>query len=237
MTKWRAYPAWTGRSHRRWYAHLLLAASVTLLLAGCGPYWAASGDTFVEYSGSDRGKVQACADFSAHSEHAASAEIPLYEVVTDIQVELADQVWEISGTTLLVKDDDEYLNWSCRVTVDVDARTMHAELVDTGPGQEVSVCGTTCSEPSRDSIDVEESDDLFNRDSSLPCIDLAAAVASPEDAEPLHATVRGDHEAPTRRFHGTLEVGSHAAYEWTCELSKAYDPWALDYVLTAFESR
>lgn len=113
---------------------------------------------------------------------------------------------------------------------------MHAELVETGPGQEVSVCGTTCSEPSRDSIGIEESDDVINRDRSLPCIDLAVAVASPEQAEPLRATVRGDHEAPSRRFHGTLEVGSHSAYEWTCELSKAYDPWALDYELTAFEA-
>ncbi|KRC62648.1 hypothetical protein ASE14_02125 [Agromyces sp. Root81] len=214
----------------------MLAASVALLMAGCAPYWAASGDTFVEYSGSDQGKVQACADFSADPEHGASTEIPLYEVVTDIQVERADRVWEISGTTLLAKDDDEYLDWSCRVSVDVDSRTMRAELVDTGPGQEVSVCGTTCSEPSRDSIDIEESDDLVNRDSSLPCIDLAAAVASPDRVEPLHATVRGDHDAPTRRFHGTLEVDSHAAYEWTCELSKAYDPWALDYVLTSFEA-
>ena len=141
MTKWRAFPARTGRSHPKRYGQLLLAASVTILMAGCGPYWAGSGDTFVEYSGSDRGKVQACADFSADSEHGASAEGPLYEVVTDIQVEPADHVWEISGTTLLVKDEDEYLDWSCRVTVDVDSRTMHAELVDVGPGQEVSSAG------------------------------------------------------------------------------------------------
>ena len=151
----------------------------------------------------------------------------MYEAATDIEVETAEQVWEISGTTLLVKDDDEYLDWSCRVTVDVDSQTMHAELVDIGPGPEVSVCGRTCSEPSSDSIDIEESDDLFNRESSLPCIDLAAAVASPAQADPMHATVRGDHDAPTRRFHGTLQVGTHTAYEWTCELSKAYDPWAL----------
>lgn len=90
MKKWRAYPTRAGRSYRKRYEQLLPAASVTLLMAGCAPYWAASGDAFVEYSGSDRGKVQACADFSAGSEHGASTEIPLYEVVTDIQVEPAD---------------------------------------------------------------------------------------------------------------------------------------------------
>jgi len=41
-------------------------------------------------------------------------------------------------------------------------------------------------------------------------------------------------DAPTR-FHGTLEVGSQASYQWACQLSKAYDPWSLDDELTALE--
>lgn len=235
MTKRRVGPARTGRSHRLWFGRLLPAASVVVLMAGCSPYWAASGDTFVEYSGIDRGKVQACADFSAQPEHQASEGMPLYVVVTDIDVARTDGAWDITGTTLLVNEDDEYLVWSCRVTIDADRRSMHAELADIEPGQEVALCGTACSAPSHGSIDIE-SDDSYGTRSSVPCIDLAAAVASPpEQAGPVRATVRGDHDAPTRRFHGTLEVGSHAAYQWTCELSKAYDPWALDYELTAFE--
>ncbi|MDQ0894863.1 hypothetical protein [Agromyces ramosus] len=213
----------------------LPAASIVVLLAGCSPYWAASGDTFVEYSGSDRGKVQACADFSANSEHQASAGIPLYVVVTDIDVAQMDGAWDITGTTLLVNDHDEYLAWSCRVTIDAESRSMHAQLMTTRPGQELPLCGNACSAPTHGSIEIEFGDSLHSP-SSLPCIDLAAAVASPPDhARPIRATVRGDHDAPTRRFHGTLEVGSRAAYQWTCELSKADDPWALDYELTAFE--
>jgi len=218
------------------FGRLLPAASLAVLMAGCSPYWAASGDTFVEYSGSDRGKVQACADFSAQPEHQTSQGMPLYVVVTDIDVKPSDGAWEVTGTTLLVNEDDEYLAWSCRVTFDAESRSMHAELVNIGPGTEVPLCGTECSAPSQGSIDIELGDSYQAR-SSVPCIDLAAAVASPpEEAGPVRATVRGDQDAPTRRFHGTLEVGSHKAYQWTCELSKAYDPWALDYELTAFES-
>jgi hypothetical protein len=214
---------------------LLPAASVTVLMAGCSPYWAASGDTFVEYSGSDRGKVQACADFSAQPEHQASDGMPLYIVVTDLNVESTDGVWEVTGTTVVVNEDDEYLDWSCRVAYDADSRSLHAELVNIGPGREVPLCGPTCSAPSQGSIDIELGDSYHTR-SAVPCIDLAAAVASlPEQAGPVRATVRGDHDAPTRRFHGTLEVESHTAYQWSCELSKAYDPWVLDYELTAFE--
>ncbi len=236
MMKGRGRPARAERSLPVRLSWLLpAAASIAILMAGCGPYWAASGDTFVEYSGSDRGKVQACADFSDHPEHGSGTEMPLYGVVTDIDVESADGAWEFSGTTLLVKDDDEYLAWSCRVTVDVASRSMHAELVDIEPGPEVPVCGRACSEPSEDSIAIENADDLWNFESSLPCVDLAAAVASAEPAGHARATVSGDHNAPTRRFHGTLEIGSHAAYAWTCELAKAHDPWALDYTLTAFE--
>ena len=182
-------------------------------MAGCSPYWGASGETFVEYSGIDQGKVYACAEFSTDPVHRRSTELPRYVVVADIDVTPPiDGAWEISGTTKFVVDEgDEYLAWSCRVELDPNARSMHAEPVDIGPGQEVPLCGSACSEPSDGSIEIE-SVGSYGTSNSLPCIDIAAAVASPPDqAGPLRATVREDHDAPSRRFHGTLEVDSTAA--------------------------
>ncbi|RXZ71880.1 hypothetical protein [Agromyces albus] len=218
---------------------LLWSAASVALMAGCSSYWGASGDTFVEYSGIDQGKVQACANFSADPEHRNGPGMSLYIVVADIEVvSPIDGAWEISGTTKIVDEgggDPEYLAWSCRVTIDADARSMHAELVDTGPGQEVPLCGPSCSAPSRDSIEIE-SDNTYDPDSWLPCIDIVAAVVSPpEQTGPPRVTVRSDHDAPSRRFHGTFEPPSQAAYQWTCQLPKAYDPWSLDYELTALE--
>jgi hypothetical protein len=133
------------------------------------------------------GKVQACADFSAQPEHQASEGLPLYVVVTDIDVEPTDGAWDVTGTTLLANEDDEYLAWSCRETFDADSRSMHAEPVNIRPGKEVPLCGTECTAPSQGSIAIELGDSYHARN-SVPCIDLAAAVASPlERAGPVRA--------------------------------------------------
>jgi hypothetical protein len=213
------------------------AASVSVLLVGCAPYWGASGGTFVEYSGADTGKVETCADFSTHPEHRSTSKVPLYAVVGDIDVvSPIEGTWEVSGTTKFVIDDgDEYLAWSCEVVIDPDTRTMHAALVDTGPGAEFPLCGATCSAPSAESIKID-SESLPGYATSLACLDLVAAIAAPtEQTGRIKATMKGDHDAPTRRFHGTLKPGPLATYQWTCELNRAHDPWALDYELTLLE--
>ena len=216
---------------------LLSAASVTVLLVGCAPYWAASGGTFVEYSGADKGKVETCADVSAHPEHRTTSQVPAYTVVGDIDVvSRIEGTWEVSGTTKFVIDDgDEYLAWSCEVAIDPDTRTMHAALVDTGPGAEFALCGATCSAPSADSIKID-SERLPGNVTSLACIDLVAAIAAPTtQTGHLEATMKGDRDAPTRRFHGTLKSGQLTAYQWTCQLNMAHNPWALDYELTLLD--
>jgi hypothetical protein len=213
---------------------VLLAIGVAASLAGCSPYWAASGDLFVEYRGPDRAKAEACARHSTSPEHRTSTN-PLYWVATDIEVTSPTaSVWDVSGTTKIAGEDTEYLTWSCQVSIDVNSRTMHTELLEIAPGAEVAVCGRKCSSPSEDEIEVEEPDAIAPEETTDQCIDLAAAVAaSLDESAPQRASGRQDHGSPIQ-YHGTLET-TGTTYEWTCRVNRVWDPWMLDYELTSLD--
>ena len=105
------------------FALILVAA---LALSGCTPDWGES-DLVVSYYGPHRGKVAACAELSAfqvgNDIENASGLLTVDEVRLQ---ETAPSQWEITAQTRVERDISP--EWSCTVTVDVENKTMEADL-------------------------------------------------------------------------------------------------------------